>query len=242
MSCNPNPCSNGGTCVADNSTSNGYICACPERFTGDDCATLSGGSLSVQVIAAIVACCVTVLLICLIFTIAVVYSLWRKYSDRNAIHVRRRPNRSVYDKASQKYGREYIDAQYNPDRFGTDMYENKAAMIAKRWDSKEDIDSGFLGDRSTTAGNGASAKHKSPDKDNSLDLATFERSQKMRSTPKDADLVENPTGSELPNWTPGDELDDEDINLSHFTPKKTASIKTGSTLGSSMLQGDADLY
>ena len=73
--------------------------------------------------------------------------------------------RSVYDKASQKYGREYIDAQYNPDRFGTDMYENKAAMIAKRWDSKEDIDSGFLGDRSTTAGNGASAKHKSPDKE-----------------------------------------------------------------------------
>lgn len=44
----------------------------------------------VQVIAAIAASCLIVVVICLVLLSAVCYSVWRKYKDRNAIHVRPR--------------------------------------------------------------------------------------------------------------------------------------------------------
>ena len=36
-SCSPNPCGNGGSCQLDKNVRGGYICACPDGYTGVDC-------------------------------------------------------------------------------------------------------------------------------------------------------------------------------------------------------------
>ena len=72
-----------------------------------------------------------------------------------------------------------------------------------------------------------------------LDVSAFEMNHKMRSTPKDTNF--EPDNLNFAHWKQGDNLDDEDIDLSHFTPSKTHRDHSN-TLGSSMLQGDADLY
>ncbi|XP_072035197.1 uncharacterized protein [Amphiura filiformis] len=39
--CNPNPCYSGGTCIRTTSVPRGYICSCPESYSGDLCETFS---------------------------------------------------------------------------------------------------------------------------------------------------------------------------------------------------------
>ena len=72
-----------------------------------------------------------------------------------------------------------------------------------------------------------------------LEVSAFERNHKMRSTPKDANFEAD--NLDFTHWKPGDNLDDEDIDLSHFTPSKIHRDNSN-TLGSGMLQGEADLY
>lgn len=48
-------------------------------------------------------------------------------------------SRSVHDRYSRKHDHS-LENRYNPDHYAPDMYENKAAAIVQRWDSKDDID------------------------------------------------------------------------------------------------------
>lgn len=43
MPCTPNPCSNGGTCIAvGTSSSSSFMCSCPANCAGYTCGTCSG--------------------------------------------------------------------------------------------------------------------------------------------------------------------------------------------------------
>ena len=36
-SCSPNPCDNGGSCQMDDNVQGGYVCTCPDGYTGVNC-------------------------------------------------------------------------------------------------------------------------------------------------------------------------------------------------------------
>ena len=35
--CYPNPCENTGRCIVNENATNGYVCICPDTFTGVNC-------------------------------------------------------------------------------------------------------------------------------------------------------------------------------------------------------------
>lgn len=48
----------------------------------------------------------------------------------------------MHDRYSKKYDNS-MENRYNPAQFDPAMYENKAAVIAQRWDSQEQLDRTF---------------------------------------------------------------------------------------------------
>lgn len=55
----------------------------------------------------------------------------------------------MHDRYRKRYDHS-LENRYNPAQFDPAMYENKAAAIAQRWDSKEELDSKFTGEAEPT--------------------------------------------------------------------------------------------
>lgn len=51
----------------------------------------------------------------------------------------------MHDRYSKKFDHS-MENRYNPAQFDPAMYENKAAVIAQRWDSQEQLDPTFTAD------------------------------------------------------------------------------------------------
>ena len=65
-------------------------------------------------------------------------------------------SRSVHDRYIKKHDHSR-ESRYNPEHYALEMYENKAAAIVQRWDSREDIDP-FSGEAGPTGRPSRSAK------------------------------------------------------------------------------------
>ena len=54
----------------------------------------------------------------------------------------------IFEGYSRVHDKIYLERKYNPKLYDhrSSVYENRAATIAKKWDSRESLDKGFTGD------------------------------------------------------------------------------------------------